>query len=499
VFRQIRSVAQKNMGKKRRKGPKDKRQHGSISQHDREGKMLHPGFARIDRLRPSSWINERLPDQIFSALLITKLDRSFALDILRKVSHSCQGEFKTGQDLDLTLSGLASMPEDLAGRIINIICSPPGARDALEPLLLFDDMPGRDRWAQQLGGGIGIDAWNQLAGTVAQVLFHQSQEATDTRWARVLFRTATGQHRVREEHFRWLTLYPNEGDQRTVRPSIRASEIAENPTYDYSARGRWAESFWLQCLRNTPCGPYMRSGFKTPATVTTRSHALKVLNEVAQTAASTAKTSGRDARHAAAFGLVAYALNILVELLGIGVAQGVLGRLGLRAVFESFATLAHLATKDEVVLWEGFREYGQGQAKLAMLKVDDFVDPPTFVTAELLEELASEDRAPYFLSINLGHWANQDLRKLSESAGCKEEYDRLYPWTSAFVHGNWAAVRAAGMSVCGNPLHRLHAVVQPAGNALGDVIGDTCELIDQMLDYLAKLYSVSFPSVTMPP
>src|SRR5229473_1643240 len=90
-----------------------------------------------------------------------------------------------------------------------------------------------------------------------------------------------------------------------------------------------------------------------------------------------------------------------------------------------------------------------------MLKVDDFVDPPTFVTAELLEELASEDKAPYFLSINLGHWANQDLRKLSEATGCKEEYDRFYPWTSAFVHGNWAAIRAACISVCGNPLHRL--------------------------------------------
>jgi hypothetical protein len=89
---------------------------------------------------------------------------------------------------------------------------------------------------------------------------------------------------------------------------------------------------------------------------------------------------------------VAYALNIPIELLGIGVAQSIVGRLGLRATFESFVTLMHLAKRDDMALWEGFREYGQGQAKLAMLKVDDFVDPPTFVTTEFLAELATEDK-----------------------------------------------------------------------------------------------------------
>jgi len=431
------------MGKKHRKAPKEPRKHGTVGEHVQAGKTLHPGFARIERVQPSSWINSRLPDQIFSALIITRLDRPYALEVLRKVAHSFQGEFKNGQDLDLTLTGIASMPERSAERIIDIICSAPGVIEALEPLLLFDDLPGRERWAPRLGIGVGIDAWSELASTVAQVLWHQSQEATDTRWARVLFRVATGQYVVPEEHFRWLTGYPNDGDQTRVRPSIRASEIAESPMHDYAARNLWATSFWLQCLNKTSCGPFVKSAFRVPRVVTTRAHAQRVLKELSEAAVSTASTSGHDARHGAAFGLVAYALNILIELFGIGVAQGVLGRLGLRAVFESFVTLAHLADKDDLALWEGFREYGQGQAKLAMLKVDDFVDPPLFVTTEVLEELASEDKAPYFLSINLGHWANKDLRKLSEAVGHKEEYDRLYPWTSAFVHGNWAAVRGS--------------------------------------------------------
>jgi hypothetical protein len=190
-------------------------------------------------------------------------------------------------------------------------------------------------------------------------------------------------------------------------------------------------------------------------------------------------------------------LGIVSELLGIGVSQGILGRLGLRAILEAYVTLAYLSTKDDQSLWAAYRAYGQGQAKLAMLKVEDLIDTPSFVTAELLEQLASEDKGPEFLSINLGHWANADLRKLSDAAGVKQAYDRIYPWTSAFVHSNWAGVRAASTVTCGNPLHRLHAVIQPAGNALDDAMGDACDIADTMLSIVEKLYSVKLARVTV--
>ena len=452
---------------------------------------------RIGRLHQSSWVHTRLPDQLPAALLITNLDRELALNAIRRVAHSFQGEFKSGEDLDFTLSGIAAMPEVLAGRVIDGLCSAQGASEALEPLLLFDDLPGREGWLRRLGQGVQLDAWNQLTGTVAKTLWHQSQEATDTRWARVLFQVATGQHRVPDEHFRWLTQYPDEGDQALVRPFIRASEINENPLHDYSARDRWTESFWVQCLKRTPCGNVLRHASQAPSMAVSRAQVLGVLRKLSELALSTATTSRPDARHCASFGLVAYALNVLVELFGIGAAQGILGRLGLRAIFEAFATMKYLTTQDNPALWEAYREYGQGQAKLAMLKADEFVDPPSFVSPELLEELAFEDKAPHFLQINLGHWANLDLRKLSETSGCKEEYDRIYPWTSAFVHANWAGVRAASVSICGNPLHRLHTVIQPAGNALGDVIDEAGNLVDGMFSCLAKLYSVALPSLAV--
>lgn len=346
---------------------------------------------------------------------------------------------------------------------------------------------------------IGIDAWDVLAESVAEVLYHQSQAATDTRWARVLFRVATSQmHLQTHEQFLRLTEYPYFADEKEVGSFIRASEMAENPSHDYSARGLWAESFWKQCLDRTPCDEYFSLSPGTPSRTTTRAQVFAVLTQVAEAARATTSTTGRDARHAATFGLCAYAIGIVVELLGIGISQGVLGRLGLRAVLEAYITLCYLAGKDDPSLWEGYRAYGQGQAKLALLKVDEFADAPAFVTSELLDQVASEDKAPEYLSINLGHWANADLRRLSDAAGVKDAYDRIYPWTSAFVHGNWASVRATTTATCGNPLHRLHTVVQPSTNALDDVLGDACDLVDAMLTTVEQLYGVALPRLTVP-
>ena len=450
-------------------------------------------------MRLVSWTHTRLPDQIWTALLVTRLDRDFALEILRTVAKACQGFFEKGSDLDITLTGLARMKADVAETILDIVFSAPGARDVLEPLLLFSDLPGRERWVPHLSQGVGLDAWNDLARTVGLVLHHQSQEATDCRWARVLFRVASGQmHLPSREQFMWLANYPKEGDQRQVRPMIRATEIAENPLHDYSDRDRWAESFWQQCLKRTPCGNFLRPSLRLPGAETNRTHVLGVLAQVARSARDATRTTAADARHASAFGLTAYTLNILIELLGMGIAQSVLGRLGLRAVLEAYITLRYLATIDKPSSWEAYRAYGQGQAKLAMLKADEFEEAPGFVTPDLLEQFASEDKGPEFLSINVGHWANADLRKLSNLAGAKDAYDRIYPWTSAFVHANWAGVRAATMVTCGNPLHRLHSVTQPTGNVLDDVIADVCDLVDDMLLILGKLYEVDFPSVVLP-
>lgn len=460
--------------------------------HFRDGKQLHPPFRQVRDVTLLSWVRSRLPDQLWTCLLVTQMDRDDVLDLFREAAASIKGEFQPGIDLDVTHTGLAAMPLSLARRFVAVVCDDHVVKEALVPLLLFDDLPGLNLWQQHLGGVVSLDAWRVLAHTVSLVLDHQSQEATDARWMRVLARIATGQLKAPPDTFRMIVTYSDEPPTSSLGALIRNSEMSEHPQHNYAQRDQWAETFWSHCRRRTACDDFLVHAVKAPRAMTTRALVRAVRLELSEVSKALAEPTQFGARHAAAFGLTGYALALFEELLGIGVGQSVLGRLGLRSIFEASVALGYLAAKDDPKLWEAFRLYGQGQAKLALLKADEFENPPAFVNLELLEQIASQDRSHDYLSINLGNWANLDLRKLSEMCGMKPSYDRVYPWTSAFVHGNWAAVQATVTATCGNPLHLLHSVQRPSSNTLDDVVEDALHLVDTMLRTLERLFSLQF-------
>jgi hypothetical protein len=476
------------MGKNRKSRQSSAR--SPLNGHFREGKQLHPPFRRVRDITLLSWVRSRLPDQLWTCLLVAQLDREDVLDLFREAAASIQGAFKLGVDLDVTHTGLAAMPRALAERVVAIVCHDPVVKEALAPLLLFDDLPGLELWQQHLGRVVSLDAWHPLAETVSRVLNHQSQEATDARWARVLVRVATGQLKVPPDMLRMILSYSDESPTSSLAALVRNAEMGEHPHHDYSLRDQWAETFWSHCRRRTACDNFLVHSVKAPRAMTTRGLLRAAQVELSEVSKALAEPTQSGARHAAAFGLAGYALTLVEELLGLGVGQGVLGRLGLRSIFEASVTLGYLAAKDDPKLWEEFRLYGQGQAKLALLKAGEFDNPPAFVSLDLLEQIASQDKSHDYLSINLGNWTNLDLRKLSEISGMKPAYDRVYPWTSAFVHANWAAVQATVTATCGNPLHLLHSVQRPASNNLDDVVEDALQIVDAMLRTLERLFSV---------
>ena len=101
------------------------------------------------------------------------------------------------------------------------------------------------------------------------------------------------------------------------------------------------------------------------------------------------------------------------------------------------------------------------------------------------------------LDIDLSHWDQTDLRKMSEEAGVKDVYDQFYDWTSAFTHGNWCAIRDAVFDTCGNPLHRYHRIPRESIRALPDVVPDACQLVDKVLKVVSELYPEFRHSVTL--
>lgn len=465
--------------------------HPSLQEHKRKGKSLIPPLLDVPNLAFTSWMNERLPEMLWAALLVTNLKRKDALALFRKVAEYAQRFESSSESVDITHSGLQRLDADSRKEILEIISFDPDAKKALRPVLLLKELPSRDVWQDAINDQPHSEDWNLLAAAAARTLDHQSEESTDCRWMRVLFQLTAGRIKFLQkmaETVKGLLYYPNYGDLRRVRPSIRAMEgglagiLAETES-------EWAPKFWAQCLTDTPCiGASNEANLTLPKVGTTVTRLNETYEHIVDHGHATRQTSAVDPKHDTVFGTVLYCLSILRELLGVGLSQSILGRMALRTLVESYITLAYLVKKDDPKLWQSYRVFGAGQAKLALLHLDRFDEKPGYVNMITLEDLANEDLWQEFLPINLGHWEKSNLRSSSEKAGVKNDYDRFYPWTSAYLHGHWGAIRDSVFETCRNPLHRLHRIPRTRHRALDDVLSDACYLVDKMLALLDSCY-----------
>lgn len=470
------------------------RQPTPLEQHARHKKTLIPPLARLPNLSLSSWMNERLPEMLWACLIVSSFDRPTALALFRELGDHAyrMREWTTGPDV--TLSGIAAMDCDLRRGTVEALTTRPECAIALRPLMLLHDLPARDEWQTCLPAAVPEEDWDRLGAAVAATLDHQSQPSTDCRWARVVFKMAAGFVYFPpelQELAKQIIAYPDAGDMHAVRPGIRSLEGA----MDLHGPGDlvWPNAFWRQCLCDTACvQPRSSDSVTIPVVGSSLAKVNHVHAELVRHCAMTRTTTAVDARHDTTFGLGFYSLCVLSELLSAGVATFSIGCLALRCLAEITISLAFLAKKDDAILWQSYRTYGSGQAKLSYLRLEQSQSRPKFMDKEAIERLANEDMWHEFLKVELGHWAKADLRKLSEVTGLKDIYDNYYQWPSTFMHGHWCAVRLVCFDTCFNPLHRLHRIPRREARLLPDIVADACLLVDRTLTLISSLYP-TFP------
>jgi len=253
---------------KKKQQSKNKKQsnHSTLKQHIHQGKTLTPPMAALPNLQPTSWLNERLPEMLWAVLLVTHLPRPVMLETFREVADYVS-QFQDENSIhDVTHTGFSRAKAEIVEGLLNVITATDDHRVALSPLLLLHQLPAYESWTRFLPAPTR-DSWQALMGAVALVLDHQSQEATDCRWVRLMCLVSSGKAVVPPEFVKEIAYYPNYGDMRQVRPSIRAAEIAfwerDDTAYD------WAEKFWTQCLSDTPCFPLPSDTPVIPAIGTT--------------------------------------------------------------------------------------------------------------------------------------------------------------------------------------------------------------------------------------
>ena len=474
---------------KDRKTKGKKRNRSSISAHSRQGKKLVPpavvAFEKINA-QHVSWMNDRLPEMLWVSLILASFDRQDAFAELNRILEFIFNHPRKVDMKDLTLSGISRLDEGPRSELISAITANPRTARALASLTIFDSLPAREDWASKVTSD--DQSVDLLMSAVGGTLWHQSTMATDCRWLRVMGMVVAGCirfHSKLTELVEAIRSYPNLEPDCPEGARVRVTEIGFDS--GLPADRTWPKGFWTEAWEKSPCVELVVPGDSVDVSVsTTRERLQGVLTALEKHWNQTHLTTEVDAKHDAVFGMAFYSLRIIRELMSFGMSSGILARLGLRTLLELRINLKYLVDQDDVALWQEWRKYGAGQAKLTSLKADDFQDPPQFIDLESLEGIASEDMWEEFVTIDFGSWTGADLRKISEQVSVKETYDKYYPWASSYSHAMWGAVRESSYRTCANPLHRLHRY--PEDQALGDCLYDAVILVDDILGLVDAVY-----------
>lgn len=487
--------------KRARQQQKRKSKKGNIESHKKEGSKLISPFNQIPNTSYMSWMNDRLPCMIWAGLLINGIGRERAIEVFRQIGLHVGNLFREVADRDCSLPrvgiyGLSTLDDDLIDKFFEVLFTEEKAVDALKPLILFKNLPLSNKWIEHLGeiSDGAEDLWNILADAVAILLDHQSQEATDCRWAYMIPIVNSGKfHLQNEGQYREYTAYPNYEDQRKVRPSIRAIEMqfGGGMMSDEYAQGKkvWSQYFWKECKYNTVCfAPEPKKTSIDFDLMKTVSSVREIWDDLSNHFMETDEFTNVQAKRDASFGFCFYALTVTQE--GLASSGKLLtAKLALRMLAEIYITFKYLISVRNEKLWDIYRSYGSGQAKLTFLKLDEVLtDQPGYIRKENIEALANEDLYMDFQNIDLGNWAKTDLRTMSQVAGCKDVYDAYYSWPSSYAHGQWCAVRDVVFTTCYNPLHRLHRIPRPAPRYEDGAESDLILLFNKILDLLNEVY-----------
>ena len=153
---------------------RQQKNYSTIQDHNRQGKKLLPIWSQYPNMRPVSWRNDRLPDMLWAILLVTLLPRDHALKVFLQVVEYINRLPEDEKFSDVTHTGLSKLPSKHVDEVLSIILAREEQKQVLTPLLLLDNLPGRETWAKVLGVHRIVDDWKPLMIAVARTLDHQS-------------------------------------------------------------------------------------------------------------------------------------------------------------------------------------------------------------------------------------------------------------------------------------------------------------------------------------
>jgi hypothetical protein len=203
-------------------------------------------------------------------------------------------------------------------------------------------------------------------------------------------------------------------------------------------------------------------------------------------------------RHEVLTGIVGRALRLADAVPGAPILwTDDLSAFVLRAVLEAQITFEWLRLKDELALYERFKDYGRGRLKLLKLHFEDYADsldePPQelFDHLESLNAMVNEEIDEEWQQIDVSQdFAGVNRRTMATEVGLEREYRLLFQPLSDATHGEWSTIQAGAIERCRNATHRWHWI--PRLDDARTLRPDSVQIMVGMLDALVSSYEMAF-------
>ena len=238
----------------RRRKPKKNSSRSPVDSHRRTGKTLIPPAisALGEKLQFTSWMNDRLPEMLWAALIFASTERRQAFREFERILSFVAGHDRKAELKSLTISNFADLDPELRREVIEVITANPTTSRALAALLKFEGLPARREWEEYLlNHEANLDL---LMSAVGNTLFQQSPGATDCRWVWVASMAAAGQmnvHRDLTDYVERMDKYPYLEPGAPEGGSVRSSEGGLAPMV--LPKSDWPEVFWREAWEKSPC------------------------------------------------------------------------------------------------------------------------------------------------------------------------------------------------------------------------------------------------------
>lgn len=459
-----------------------------LGEHKKIKNKLITPLNTIPNLHPLNWVNQRLPDLLWAAILASFFNRDVYLNLFRKIVNNLKKLKKYNNEIDiLIISNIKNIDDYDFKFIFQDIEQNAEMQKYLSALLVLECLPSKEKWNLIIHNKVDEKTcYSIIAHAIKDCYDQKSQFATDIIWLSILF-NSNKMYFPKNFDLNFITNYPNSDDKELNNSKIRAlgnTYISNDLTF--------CDNFWNECFLKTGCIE-SESEYKVKNKILNKKELEKeiidIINLIDIHFFKNIKNK-QDDKMNIIFGIILYACDTLLKIIVLDIFYFKECKVLFRTIIECYINLSYLLKINTEDIFLKFKDYGLGKCKLESLKIEErnmFNNSFNVKSANLY---INEDKSQEFQDMPISsNWSGKNIRDMAIDSGIKDIYDKYYDVLSDYVHCSFNAIRDISFSNCLNPLHRFHLIPKRHLSFISvEIINDIFDVMNLMFQILDNVY-----------